>query len=265
MRCKICESESNKIFSALLLNKYNVSYYQCEVCEFIQTEEPYWLDEAYSSAIADLDTSYVKRNFDMSYITKHILKYFIGTKMKYLDYGGGYGLYVRIMRDNGFDFYLFDQYCQNIFANNFKITNLRINEPFGLVTAFELFEHLPSPISELNIILDNSESIFFSTVLQPKNKFKNSSEWWYFIPETGQHVSFYSLKSLKYIAKKYNLNLYTNKRHLHILTKRKFLFNPLIFISIVYYAKLFIKKYVTNTNSLSLHDYKIASVNLFKK
>lgn len=265
MRCKICENESEQIFSALLLNKYNVNYYQCKSCEFIQTEEPYWLSEAYSSAIADLDTGYVNRNLDMSYITNHILKYFIGRKKRYLDYGGGYGLFVRLMRDKGFDFYIYDQYCQNIFASNFQIPNLNSHTTYALVTAFELFEHLPSPILELENMLSNADSIFFSTVLQPKNKYNNSSEWWYFIPETGQHVSFYSLKSLKYIAKKYKLNLYTNKRHLHILSKKKFIFNPLLFISFVYYTRLFIKKYITNKKSLSLNDYNIANSNLFKK
>ena len=38
-----------------------------------------------------------------------------------VDYGGGYGLLVRLMRNSGFDFYRYDPYCANFFAKGFEV------------------------------------------------------------------------------------------------------------------------------------------------
>ncbi len=38
----------------------------------------------------------------------------------FLDYAGGYGVFTRLMRDIGFDFYWHDPYTQNLFANGFE-------------------------------------------------------------------------------------------------------------------------------------------------
>ncbi|MEJ2105601.1 MAG: hypothetical protein P8X47_13660, partial [Ignavibacteriaceae bacterium] len=62
MNCRVCNSKSKEVFSAKVLNKYNVKYYHCLSCGFLQTEEPYWLDEAYKSAIGIADTGIQKRN-----------------------------------------------------------------------------------------------------------------------------------------------------------------------------------------------------------
>jgi hypothetical protein len=43
-------------FRHTVLRKYDVQYFQCGGCGFLQTETPYWLDEAYSSAIVTADT-----------------------------------------------------------------------------------------------------------------------------------------------------------------------------------------------------------------
>jgi hypothetical protein len=50
------------------------------------------------------------------------------------------------------------------------------------------------------------------------------------MPWTGQHISFYSVDTLRFIAKKYNLNFYTNGKSFHLFTKikiNKFLFKIL--------------------------------------
>jgi uncharacterized Zn finger protein len=42
--CKICGHLSQKFDVAKILNKYNVNYYCCLECGFVQTDEPYWLE-----------------------------------------------------------------------------------------------------------------------------------------------------------------------------------------------------------------------------
>ncbi|WP_069660424.1 class I SAM-dependent methyltransferase [Arcticibacter eurypsychrophilus] len=226
MNSKITSGETKLIFEAKILNKYYVSFYQCQDTGFIQTEEPYWLDDAYSSAITKLDLGLVYRNLEISKNINYLLsKYFDNTKI-FLDYAGGYGLFTRIMRDKGYDFYHYDPYCQNLFAENFDLSTLGLPHSFELVTAFEVLEHMADPLKEVARIMQYSDSFLFSTELQPEVVFSKPEDWWYFSPETGQHVSFYNIKSLEYIAKKLGYNFYTDGTFLHLFTKRTFENSP---------------------------------------
>ncbi|PKP59337.1 MAG: class I SAM-dependent methyltransferase [Candidatus Altiarchaeales archaeon HGW-Altiarchaeales-1] len=192
MTCKICNSDTNEVFEAKILNSYNVKYYKCKHCGFIQTEKPYWLNEAYSSAISSLDVGLVSRNLSFVPITASIIEKYFKVNGKFLDYGGGTGLFVRLMRDKGFDFYRQDIYCENLFAQNFDINDLDDKKiKFELLTAFEVFEHLKDPLIEIEKMFKLSDSILFSTELQPLENV-TPDNWWYFVPETGQHISFYS-------------------------------------------------------------------------
>src|ERR1700721_2998341 len=60
--CKICEKRSVYFGETEVLRKYCVRYFRCESCGFMQTEAPYWLEEAYSSAIAKQDVGAMERN-----------------------------------------------------------------------------------------------------------------------------------------------------------------------------------------------------------
>jgi len=226
MNCKLCKSDSNKIFSGKILNKYKIDYFKCQNCGFIQTEEPFWLKESYSSVIAMTDIGLVSRNLSFQNITVWIIKSYFNCKAKFIDFAGGYGLFVRLMRDKGLDFYRQDFYCKNFFAQYFDVTNQNSTEKYELLTAFEVFEHLSNPIEEIEKMFDFSNSIFFSTELQPSIKIETANDWRYFALETGQHISFYNIKSLEIIAEKLNCYFYSNGNNLHILTKCELPTNP---------------------------------------
>jgi hypothetical protein len=218
--CKICNSPSDVIFKKLVLNKYDISYHQCSSCDYIQTEDPFWLDEAYQSAISALDVGIVKRNLDLAKIAVSILKS-LGCKpnengIYFQDYGGGVGLFTRIMRDWGYNFYRSDKYATNIFANYFDVKDIEIQK-FKLTTAFEVFEHLPNPKDVIESILADSEFLLISTELQPSSNIEN---WWYLVPETGQHIGFFSKKTFERLAKDMNLFCTTNDVNLIILSKQ---------------------------------------------
>ena len=218
-KCRVCGSFSRKIFNCLVLTKHDVDYFQCESCNFIQTESPYWLDEAYSSAITSLDIGLTSRNVLNAPLLETLIKTFYSSTGQFLDYGGGYGMLVRMMRDKGFNFYRQDMYCENIFSKHFDVDNLiELNHSFELVTAFEVFEHLVEPVNELNIMLEYSSDIFFSTTLYPKDT--DLQKWWYLIPETGQHIALYSIKTLQFMASKSSLNYYHHGDY-HLFTKKK--------------------------------------------
>ncbi|HEY9047939.1 MAG TPA: class I SAM-dependent methyltransferase [Ohtaekwangia sp.] len=217
MTCHICSNESPPLFSKLLLGKYNVDYFKCSNCEFIQTEKPYWLQEAYQNSITALDIGLVYRNQYLSTVAQALITRFFNPGKKFLDFGGGYGLFVRMMRDRGFDFYRQDKYCENLFAKNFDISDLpEESKSFELVTSFELFEHLENPMNEIQKMLSTGNSILFSTEVQPTQG--DISSWEYLAPETGQHIALYSVKTLQTIARKFKLNIYTNSFNIHLLT-----------------------------------------------
>ena len=215
MKCKVCNQENSSIFTSRILDKYDIEYFYCSNCNFLQTEEPYWLDEAYSESINISDTGYIERNINLSKKLTILLSLFFNKNAKYLDYAGGYGVYVRLMRDIGFDFYWDDKYTTNIFARGFEYDS----QPIEAITTFESFEHYINPIEEIEKLLTISKSIIFSTELLPKN-IPQPYDWWYYGLDHGQHISFYSKKTLHIIAEKYGLH-YSAIGNLHIFSEKR--------------------------------------------
>ena len=250
-KCRVCGSEANLLFKSLVLNKYQIGYFKCPNCEFIQTEKPFWLNEAYTNAITDLDIGLVSRNISFSGVVEKIIRNNFNAKDKFLDYAGGYGLFVRLMRDKGFDFYREDKYCENIFAKNYDLEDLGEKNKFELVTAFEVFEHLESPLEEIEKMFKYSDTLIFSTELQINQDIKNNDDWWYFTPETGQHVAFYSAKTLRYIAEKFHYSFYS-VGSLHLMSKRKFEKDPFLSDDVYNY------KNKDNISSLIAMDFEFA-------
>ncbi len=220
--CNICGSPMDPIFSACILKKYRIQYFQCSNCRYVCTEDPYWLQESYKYSINITDTGILARNIYLSKITSCILFLFFQRNKKYLDYGGGYGILTRLMRDIGFDFYLYDPYTENLFARGFRYPDNYCGD-IELITSYESFEHFSNPLEDLGIIFSISHNVFFSTEILP-DPVPKPEEWWYYGLEHGQHISFYSQQTLKTIAESFGLNLYSYN-NLHFFTHKK-LFKP---------------------------------------
>jgi hypothetical protein len=185
----------------------------------VQTDEPIWIEDAYSNVITSTDIGLLNRNIYLVKETKTIIDSCFSEAKVMLDYAGGYGVYVRLMRDEGYNFYRQDVYCENIFAKTFDIENLK-EKQFDIVTAFEVLEHFVNPLQEIEKVLSYAETAIFSTVLIPKND-NDLPNWWYLATETGQHVAFYSEKAMLFIAKKFNKNYYCRNGNLHVFTSIK--------------------------------------------
>ena len=255
MLCKICENTTEHFAEARILFKYDIKYFKCPTCGFIQTEEPYWLEEAYSDAINYSDIGLLKRNSDLVSPTSNIISMFFN-EGKYIDYGAGYGVFVRMMRDKGYDFYWQDKYCENLYAKDFIYDE---NTKYKLLTAYEVFEHLPEPTKEVRNMLQHSDNILFSTYLIPNNNPK-PNEWWYYTTDHGQHISLYSRKSLEMLASEFNKYFYTNGKNIHLFSEKKIsgrFFKLLTYPVISNYFRLISKK-----KSLLDSDYQKVLENL---
>lgn len=248
INCRICNSKASLAFNSKVLNKYDVKYFKCSKCGYLFTENPYWLDEAYKNPINISDTGIMMRNIYFSKIVSVILYFCYDKSAKYLDYAGGYGIFTRLMRDIGFDFYWHDDFTRNLLARGFEKSESR----YKLLTAFEVFEHFVNPIDEVNKMIELSDSILFSTVITPDEI--PSKDWWYYGFEHGQHISFYTETTLKTIAEKFGMNFYPFK-NLFLMTKKNL--NPfllkLLFILSHFGLNLFVK---FRMNSLTDDDNK---------
>ena len=198
--CRLCGGALKSTFSQKVLGKYDVSYYKCSDCDSLQTETPYWLEEAYKTGnLSCTDTGAAQRNLhnlSACYIASKILK-----ATNVIDVGGGDGLLCRLLRDYKINCFVKDKYATPTYGQGFTEQNFDTPD---LVLGFEVLEHYPNPISDLdNLFSYNPRALLLSTAI-----FKNQNQdWWYLSPVSGQHVFFYSKKSLAMIAAKYKYDL----------------------------------------------------------
>lgn len=214
--CRVCDTPTTLHARARLLGRHDIRYECCPACGFIQTERPYWLDEAYADAIAASDTGLLRRNFILAAVTQSIIRSYFNPRARFVDYGGGYGALVRLMRDAGYDFWRYDPLCANLFARGFDAAPSARPEA-ELVTAFEVFEHLVNPREELLKMLSFSRNILFTTLLQPTPA-PQPGDWWYYCLDTGQHVALYTRSALEALGRTHGLNLVTDGKQLHLFT-----------------------------------------------
>lgn len=196
--CRLCGAPARFVVRQTILHKYEAAYFQCPACDLLQTETPHWLAESYDDAVAILDTGAVDRNLLCADLLQ-ALAWLLNTEPadSCLDFGGGAGLFVRLMRDRGFDFRWSDKFATNQFARGFEGDSTR---PHDLVTAFEVFEHFDDVRAEITRLFSPSHrSILVSTFLHRGHR----DNWWYYVPEVGQHVAFYSRQTMAHIAQQY--------------------------------------------------------------
>ena len=102
-----------------LLGRSEVDCFQCPHCELIRTQQPDERDEACSGATASLDTGALARNRFCTRLVLAVLGILGHGAPRTLDFGGGHGVLVRLLRDPGIDARSFDARADNLFAQGF--------------------------------------------------------------------------------------------------------------------------------------------------
>jgi hypothetical protein len=191
-----------------VLSRFDVGYYQCPSCDLIQTQRPFWLEQAYASALSDFDTGAVARDRLCTELTLS-LTWLIGVEpdSPCLDFGGGHGVLARGMRDYGYDFRWHDKYAKNMFARGFEGSP---QEPQKLLTCFEVWEHLPDVGPDLQRFFEpGHDAILVATFLHTGHR----ENWWYYCPEAGQHVAFFSARTMNFVAGRFGYESIVGRRY----------------------------------------------------
>ena len=184
------------MFSRIVIGKYHVGFFLCGNCGSLESEEPYWLDEAYSDTALAIDPGAGQRVLDCLPLSHFVMRLF-GCRTS-LDYGGGAGLLCRLLRDIGHDSYWYDGYAAPGYATGFAGTP---GQPYDLVTSFEVVEHFANPKSDWDPLFAGAPKALLIMTSLYKGQDAN---WWYIAPEEGQHIFFYSRKAIEWIARRYN-------------------------------------------------------------
>ena len=122
--------------------------------------------------------------------------------------------FVRLMRDRGFNFFWSDLHATNDYALGFESKQ---GSTYDFLTAFEVLEHLTDPVADLSKLMSLSDNVFVSTCIVPQPA-PQLSDWWYYVPTTGQHIAFYTTESLKILAARFGRNLLSVGPY-HLFTK----------------------------------------------
>ena len=233
MNCRLCNSLIGNPFSEAELLGHKIKYFECAQCEYVQTEEPFWLDEAYASSINKSDTGIMARNLSNVRLVLATLTLMRKRTEKVVDYAGGHGFLVRLLRDKGIDALWSDPYSENLVARGFEYQ--KENEPALLVTAFEAFEHFIRPVDEMGKLLSVSSNILLTTTLVP-DPTPTPSDWWYYGLDHGQHIGFFRVNTLEHLAKEFHLNLISDGKSTHFFSKEQYSNN--VWKSLILFSKL---------------------------
>ena len=196
--CRICAAPMRALGTLRILGRHEPRLHQCTACGFVQTDGPWWLDEAYSDAITATDLGLLARCRALSARIPSVLACTSALHGPVLDWGGGYGTLTRMLRDQGVDCWHSDPYCSNIHARGFD-ASLESRERWAAVLAVEVIEHLADPMDFFRRAAARTDLIIATTetVSIPAPAL---DDWWYWAPEHGQHVAFYSRLALARIG-----------------------------------------------------------------
>jgi hypothetical protein len=193
--CRLCDGPTHALFQASLLQKYEIRYLECADCKALQTETPFWLDEAYAHNLGDMDCGAAQRN--LSSATAAMIVARIWHLKNAIDHGGGDGLLCRLLRDYGLNCFVEDKYASPTYAQGYAKPDF---ETPDAVFAFEVFEHFTDPAKEIAALFARCPKILFGSTQQYTNQ---RADWGYLSRHSGHHIFFYSDAAMDVIGKRH--------------------------------------------------------------
>jgi SAM-dependent methyltransferase len=203
---KSCEEARGRHF---VPSGKTVDYCLCDECGFCFAPEfRSWSIDDFERLIYNQDYELVDPDykFERPNNNAQSIKNSFGSqsqKIHHLDYGGGSGLLSDILRQSGWKSQSYDPYSDR------SINPEQLGQ-FDLITAFEVFEHVPDVnhlFNTLKALCKPKGLIFFTTLVSDGNIERSKKlDWWYAAPRNG-HISLFSQKSLRIMAEQSDFQL----------------------------------------------------------
>ncbi len=199
-----------------------VRYHRCSFCgftfapEFLSWSEQDFRDKVYNDDYERHDPDYrIERpRANANYMVK--LFGGLGRPARHLDYGGGNGALSHLLTQQGWTSRCYDPFAQSA-------PDLSSLGRFDLITAFEVFEHVPDPnqlVENLKHLMDKACLVLISTlVTDAVPPGQSVLEWWYCAPRVG-HVSLFSRHSLITLALRHGLSFCSIDDSMHCFSNR---------------------------------------------
>lgn len=194
-----------------------ILYERCTRCGFLFTTafDGWSIDEfqanIYNAGYAAADPDYAdgSRARNNAELTEHIMGQ-LGVR-RVLDYGGGDGTLATLLRAHNFDAHSWDPIADH--HSDFTA------EPasFDLVTAYEVFEHTPTPLAtalQALAFLRTGGRLVFSTLLLD-DVGPHDTEHWYIAPRNG-HISLHTRASLQALFARLGWTVRHLNENLHV-------------------------------------------------
>jgi len=183
------------------MGKYDVGYFRCVRCGSLQTEEPYWLDEAYTADVPEEDAAYLSRNLEVARHVKLMLHLFgVPKSATVVDFGGGLGIVARLLAESGWTTFVHDKFTTSPFPG-MKWTG---TERADFILASEVFEHLPNPAQDLEEVFRLQPRFVYVRTTRYRHE---GPDWFYLAPETGQHVFFFTDEAMRMLPSQYDYHV----------------------------------------------------------
>ena len=232
--CKICDQLSHP-FDTLDFGKtarenfypqgylgIPVLYFKCTSCGFVFTHffdvftPQQWEHFVYNGEYVQVDPAFLGHRPDRN--ARLIEAFLCGRRRAQvvgLDFGGGNGATASLLREKGWTYNAFDPFGVN------DVNAGRIGQ-YNVCSAFEVFEHLPDPVSSLKSLLELATpgrlTIIITTLVHDGviNDWSRLN-WWYAAPRNG-HISLFSHAALQALARRFGLQV-TSSKGKHVLTR----------------------------------------------
>jgi len=182
----------------LPLSGIPVYYYRCPNCDFLFTRAfDEWTPADFTERIYNADYIKVDPGYreERAVKTSKLVRHMFGRHARtltVLDYGGGNGRLAELLRETGFSAASYDPVVDSASRSP------AAEQQYSLITAFEVFEHLPDPVVTTRWLAERLAAdglLMISTFTSDKNLKGRRLDWYYASPRNG-HISLYSMKSL---------------------------------------------------------------------
>jgi len=191
--CRLCDNEAKFSLKKRILRKYDVEYFHCQVSGALQTEEPYWLEEAYAPINEKFDAGQFIRCLHNAAFLNSLISQLNYSSEILIDYGCGSGLTERILRDIRLNAYGYDTYAIPSLLMGFQAQTL---DGASIINLCKVAEYFLNPKASFKHIF----SCKLNVVVQTGIFDKPNESCAYLAPEHGQHIFFYTEKTISYLA-----------------------------------------------------------------